>query len=146
MSQIEGRIEQLLEECEKVDQQEEGEGSWVAMDKGLASESRLKGKVQEVLKTFLETDREQVNLTDADCAVMRCVQGSHASYNVQSVLDDKHGLIVHAEAVSETSDVNQFARQIEQANEVLPGPCKVACADAGYADTEELQKIDAQGD
>ena len=145
MSEIEERIEQLLEECEKADQQEEGEGSWVAMDQGLADESRLKGKIEEVLKAFSGAGREQVNRTDPDCAVMHSVQGSHASYNVQSVVDEKHGLIVHAEAVSETSDVNQFARQIEQANEVLPEPCKVACADAGYADTEELEKIDAQG-
>src|SRR3974390_3393292 len=76
---------------------------------------------------------------------MHSPQGSHASYNVQSVVDDKQGLIVHAEAVRETSDVNQFARQIDQANEVLEKPCEVACADAGYADTQELQKIDAKG-
>lgn len=145
MSEMEGRIEQILEECEAVDQQEEGEGPWVAMDKGLADESRLKGKIQELLKTFSETDREKVNRTDPDCAVMHSVQGSHASYNVQSVVDDQHGLMVHADAVSETSDVNQFARQIEQANKVLPEPCKVACADAGYADTEELEKVEAQG-
>ena len=145
MSEMEERIEQFLEECEKVDQQEEGEGSWVAMDKGLADESRLKGKIQEVLKTISDTGREQVNGTDPDCAVMHSVQGSHASYNVQSVVDDQHGLIVHAEAVSETSDVNQLARQIAQANEVLPEPCKAACADAGYADTEELEKVDGQG-
>ena len=145
MSEMEERIEQLLEECEAVDQQEEGEGPWVAMDKGLADESRLKGKIQELLKIFSERGREQVNRTDPDCAVMHSVQGSHASYNVQSVVDDQHGLIVHAEAVSETSDVNQFARQIEQAHEVLPESCEVACADAGYADTEELQKVEAQG-
>jgi len=76
---------------------------------------------------------------------MHSVQGSHASYNVQSVVDDQHGLIVHAEAVSQTSDVNQFAQQIDQANEVLKKPCEVACADAGYADTAELKKIDEQG-
>ncbi|MDH4264274.1 MAG: hypothetical protein OEW45_01430 [Deltaproteobacteria bacterium] len=88
-----------------------------------------------------ERGGETINLTNPDCAVMHSTQGSHASYNVQSAVDEKHGLIVHAEAVSETSDVNQFARQIEQAKEVLPEPCKVACADAGYADTEELGKI-----
>jgi rhamnose utilization protein RhaD (predicted bifunctional aldolase and dehydrogenase) len=55
--------------------------------------------------------------------------------NVQGVVDEKHGLIVHADAVSETSDANQFAHQIEQANEVLEEPCKVGCADGGYADT-----------
>lgn len=145
MSRIEERIDRILEECERADQEEEGEGSWVAMDQKLADKSCLQGKIQEVLKTFSDTSREQVNQTDPDCAVMRSVQGSHASYNVQSVVDDRHGLIVHAEAVRETTDVNQFARQVEQANEVLPEPCKVACADAGYADTAELQKVDAQG-
>jgi hypothetical protein len=83
-------------------------------------------------------------LIDPDCAIMHSIQGSHASYNVQSVVDDKHGLIVHAEAVRETSDVNQFARQVDQANDVLGKPCEVACADAGYADTGELQKIDGK--
>ncbi len=31
------------------------------MDKGLADESRFKGKIQEVLKAFSERDREQGN-------------------------------------------------------------------------------------
>jgi hypothetical protein len=70
------------------------------------------------------------------------MQGKHASYNVQSVVDDKNGLIAHTEAVNDATDLNQFACQIEQAHEVLEKPGKVACADAGYADTEELEKID----
>jgi transposase len=144
LSEVDGRIEQLLEECEGIDQQEEGLGSCVAMEKELAKAERLKSKVEEALKAFEETGREQINLTDPDCALMHSIQGSHADYNVQGVVDDKHGLIVHADAVSETSDVNQFAHQIEQANEVLEEPCKVGCADGGYADTEELQKIDEQ--
>lgn len=145
LSEIDGRIEQLLEECEGIDQQEEELGSSVAMDKELAKAERLKSKIKEALEAFQETGREQVNLTDPDCALMRSPQGSHASYNLQHVVDDQHGLIVHAEAVNETSDVNQFARQIEQANEVLEEPCEVSCGDGGYADTEELQKIDGQG-
>ena len=144
LSEVDGRIEQLLEECEGIDQQEEGLGSCVAMEKELAKAERLKSKVEEALKAFEETGREQINLTDPDCALMHSIQGSHADYNVQGVVDDKHGLIVHAEPVSETSDVNQFAHQIEQANEVLEEPCKAGCADGGYADTEELQKIDEQ--
>jgi len=143
--EIDRRIEQLLEECEGIDQQEEGLGSCVAMERELAQAGRLKSKIEEALKTIKETGREQINVTDPDCALMHSVHGTHASYNVQSVVDDKHGLIVHAEAVSETSDVNQFARQIEQANEVLEEPCKVGSADAGYADTEELAKVNGQG-
>ena len=75
---------------------------------------------------------------------MRSVQGKHASYNIQSVVDDKNSLIIHTEAINDTSDINQFARQVNQANEVLNDPCEIACADAGYADTKELEKIDKQ--
>ena len=142
---IDRNIEKLLEECESIDRQEQGTGSHVAMDKELAKAKNLRGRIEQVLKTFKESSVEQVNQTDPDCAIMHSVQGSHADYNVQSVTDDKHGLIVHADAVKDTSDVNQFACQIDQANEVLSKPCDAACADAGYADTEELQKIDAQG-
>lgn len=142
---IDRRIEQLFTECESIDRKEEGEGSYVAMNKELAKAQDLKGRIRDVLDTFVTDDRALVNQTDPDCAIMHSVQGSHASYNVQSVTDDKHGLIVNVDAVADTSDINQFARQIEQANEVLGNPCDAACADAGYADTEELEKIDGQG-
>ena len=144
LSEIDGRIEQLVEESEKIDEMEEGQKSWVEMERELTEKKQLKERMQEALKTLKETERKELNLTDPDCALMHSIQGSHASYNVQSVVDDKNGLMVHAEAVQEATDLNQFATQIEQANEVLEAPCKVACADAGYADTEELQKIDEQ--
>jgi hypothetical protein len=51
---------------------------------------------------------------------------------------------VHAEVVNDTSDLKQFAHQINQANDVLSKPCETACADAGYADANELEKIDVQ--
>ena len=145
LSDIDRRIEQLLEECESIDDQEQGIGSYVTMDKELAKTQDLKSRIKGVLDTFKANEREKVNQTDLDCAIMNSVQGSHASYNVQSVVDDSHGLIVHAEAVNDTSDVNQFARQIEQANDLFEKPCDAACADAGYADTDELEKIDGQG-
>jgi transposase len=143
--EIDSRIEQLVEDCEKIDEMEESQKSWVEMDRELTQKQQLKEKIQEALKTMKERGRDKMNLTDPDCAIMHSIQGGHASYNIQSVVDDKHGLIVHAEAVSETTDLNQFAQQIDQGNDVLEKPCEVACADAGYADTEELQKIDAKG-
>ncbi len=145
LSEIDHRIDQLVDECEQMDEREEGHGSWIEMEEEISKKGELKERVQQLLKAMKETGRKELNLTDPDCAWMHSPQGSHASYNVQSVVDDKHGLIVHAEAVSETSDVNQFADQIDQANEVLEKPCEVACADAGYADTQELQKIDEKG-
>jgi transposase len=143
--ELDHRVEELVEQCEQMDQQEEGLGSSVAMDRELAQAERLKEKVKEALEVLKASGQEKVNLTDPDCALMHSIQGHHAGYNIQSVVDDKHGLIVHAEAVSERNDVNQFAEQINQAQEVLTKRCEVACADAGYADTQELKKIDEQG-
>jgi hypothetical protein len=100
---------------------------------------------EEALKSFEGTRRRKVNLTDGDCSLRHGVQGDQASYNVQNVVDGENGLIVHSEAVSESLDVNQFSRQIEQANEVLGKPCQVAGGDAGYADTKGLKKLDDQG-
>jgi len=145
LTEIDSRIEQLLVECEAVDQSEEGTSSYVSMDKELSKAQHLKDRIKQALDAFQEGDRKQINQTDTDCAIMHSIQGSHASYNVQSVVDEQHGLIVHAEATNATSDVNQFACQIERANEVLDTPCKVACADAGYADTDEWEKVDQQG-
>jgi hypothetical protein len=144
LQELDERIEQLLAESERIDQEQEGEGSSVKMNQELAQAERFKEKIKRALKAMEESGRERINLTDPDCAIMRSVQGSHASYNVQSVVDDQHGLIVHVEAVNDTSDVNQFARQIDGAQQELGKPCQVGCADAGYADTEELKKIDGQ--
>jgi hypothetical protein len=144
LKEIDQRIEQLLAESEKIDQQEADQGSSVKIDKGLGQAERLKEKIGQALKALEESGREVVNLTDPDCAIMHSVQGSHASYNVQSVVDDENGLIVHIEAVNDTSDVNQFARQIDGAKEELGKRCEVGCADAGYSDSEELKKIDEQ--
>jgi transposase len=145
LKELDDRVERLIEESEKTDAEQAEQGSSATMGKELAQAERLQDKIKQALKTMEESGREKINLTDPDCAVMHSVQGSHASYNVQSVVDDKHGLIVHGEAVNQTSDLNQFAEQIDQANKMLNKPCEVACADAGYADTVELKKIDEQG-
>jgi transposase len=139
------RIEELLQDCENIDAQEEDFSSFVAMGKELEKAGELKRAIQSMLKEFDETRWQKINQTDPDCANMRSIQGKHASYNVQSVVDEKNGLIVHAEPVNDPTDLNQFAQQIKQAQEVLQKSCETACADAGYADTEELEKIDAQG-
>src|SRR5215203_7318135 len=102
LKELDERVEKLIEESEKTDAEEASLGSSVAMSKGLAQAERLQNKIKQALKTLEEGGREKINLTDPDCAVMHSVQGSHASYNVQSVVDDQHGLIVHAEAVNET--------------------------------------------
>ena len=90
-------------------------------------------------------DRGIIHSTDRDCVKVKSRPGTHAGYNGQIVVDEKQGLIVHSEVVSCRNDFNQFTKQIEPANEVLGQRCAVACADAGYADVDDLKPIDEQG-
>ena len=142
LEKIDKRIEEILSECDTVDEAEEGRMSLVKLDEQLQDQDALKTRVRGILAELESETKRSVNTTDADCTRIHGRQGSHAGYNAQSVVDEKHGLIVHSDVVSEANDSGQFANQIEQANETLGNSCQVACADAGYANYEELEKVE----
>ncbi len=60
------------------------------------------------------------------------------------MVDEQHGLIVHADVVADNNDLGQLADQVEQAHETLEQPCQSVCADAGYANYDELEKLDSE--
>jgi hypothetical protein len=143
LAKIDERIAALLTGCESADAAEAGSGSFVKITKELEDQTVLKAKVKQILAE-LKTEDDSLNTADPESAPMHGNKGTFPSYNVQHVVDAKHGLIVHADAVSDATDTSQFAQQIDQANQSLEKPCTTACADAGYANTEEAGKIDAQ--
>lgn len=142
LSKIDKRIDELLIECETIDQQESDQDSHVKLKKELSNKQALRSKVQSVMEELKDENIKSKNITDPDCSNMRSAQGTHAAHNVQQVADDKNGLIVHVDTTGESNDSQQFANQIEQANETVNNKCKIACSDAGYANTDELKKID----
>jgi len=145
LGKLDQRIDEILAKCDSIDEQESDDGSLVELKAELADKRKLKVKVEGVLKKLRTEGLTHFNTTDHDSARMHGRQGSHAGYNAQIVVDDRHGLIVHSDVVNANNDLGQFAGQIGQANQTLDEPCKAACADAGYANGEELEKIDAQG-
>jgi len=145
LKEIDERIEKLLKECEAIDERERKQPSFVSMQKELCDKQRLKKRVSQALSALDGGKSKQSSLSDPECKNMKFKQGFHPGYNVQSVVDDKYGLIAHAEVTPAVNDLNQFASQVDQAQEALGIKCEVACADSGYADTDELAKIDSQG-
>ncbi len=148
---IDKRIEDLLEECDRIDEEEKGDGSLVKIEEELIDQKKLRERIKGILKEFEEKGERNkdgiertINQTDPDSALMRSIHGSHASYNSQTVVDDKNGLIIHADAVSEAKDIDQLSEQVRQAQEVMEKSCEVACADAGYSNTKELEKLDGK--
>jgi len=151
LNQVDQRINHILTECDRIDKDEAQLDSMVKLPKELTQNKRLKETIQEALAEFsvrgtkTKNGKERsVNRTDPQSAIMKGPQGTHASYAVHSVVDDKNGLIVHADVVNDANDSNQFADQIKGAENNLDQPCKVACADAGYSDIEQIEQIETK--
>lgn len=145
LEKIDTRIAEILSECEQADRSESGKASLVKMQKELADNEKLRAKVTGILNTLKAEDKKSINSTDPDCTKIHGRQGSHAGYNAQTVVDEKHGLIANSDVVNENNDVHQFSMQIEQAAETLEKTPQAACADSGFADIDEMEKVDSQG-
>ncbi|RLD23358.1 MAG: IS1182 family transposase [Bacteroidetes bacterium] len=134
---VEQQIDIILDECERIDNEETE--SLVKVKKELKSQTRLKAKIDTILKALNE--EEKINGTDPDSKIMNSRQGSHAGYNGQIVVDEKNGLIVSMDITSDANDLNQMEKQITQAEEILAKPCQNACADAGYSSVDDLKLL-----
>lgn len=145
LENIDKRIEQILDECDAIDEKEQNNFSLVKMQEELKDKKVLRAKIENIVKELQEEDKKSINLIDKACVKVKGRQGTHAGYNGQIVVDEKHGLIVNSDVVSASNDSNQFSVQIEQANEVIEHKCNNACSDAGYSSIDDLKKIDDQG-
>jgi transposase len=151
LKKVDQRIDELLAECEFIDQHEEHSGSLVKMSKELKDQQHLKATIESALAQFnYLTDRtkdgkdRQVNRVDPESTQMKSPQGTHPAYAVQSVVDDQNGLIVHVDAVNDANDSSQLADQIKDAEDNLQQDCQIACADSGYSNIEEINKIESK--
>jgi transposase len=129
LMEVEKRIDALVESCEATDQNEGSQNSHTQMRKELSKAETLRAKIEEALNQLNSTKSKKINFTDPDCARMHSLQGSHASYNVQQVLDQKNGLIVSTEVVNEGNDTHQLSKQTENANANLKQPYKPGSSD-----------------
>lgn len=137
------QIEEILRECERTDSRESG--TQVGLPEELKDKRVLKEKVKAIVEKIKEEERTQLNAVDEDCIKVRGRQGTHAGYNAQIAVDEKHGLIVNSDVVNDSNDTKQFSEQVRQANEVLGKKCKTACADAGYTNTGNLKETVEEG-
>lgn len=139
------RIDEVLNQCDQIDEQESGLGSFSKLSSELKNMHKEKKKIKGILEELSKEEKKSINSTDKDSINFKSREGSHTGYNIQCVTDKKNGLIINVDPVSESNDRNQFSKQINQACEVLNKNCKEAIADTGYDNIEELSKIHNKG-
>lgn len=96
------QIEEILKECEQTDTRESG--TQRGLSEELQDKRALREKVQAIVEKIKEEERTQLNAVDEDCVKVRGRQGTHAGYNAQIAVDEKHGLIVNSDVVNESND------------------------------------------
>lgn len=136
------RIDRLVEESIDADNAQEEQKSLVKIDKELANKAELEKKMQNIISSLKETQNDSINTTDPECVKVKGRQGTHAGYNAQITVDEKHGLIVNSESVDHNQDANLFSQQVKEASQVLNKKPKVASADSGYHSLEDLDQVD----
>lgn len=144
LARIDERIEVILGECEQTDVAEESTKDSTLPER-LQDERTLRTKIEQILQELERDDRTGLNTTDPEAGRMRIGAQVESGYNCQSVVDDRHGLIVHTDVSDAGNDVGQLGPQIKSAQETLGKRCERACADAGYCSPADLGSILAQG-
>jgi transposase len=145
LEKLDARIEELLQECDQVDLAEAESPSLVKLEKELVGKEKLHKKVRSILAELESGNLKSLNTTDKDSVASKSRQGSHSCHNAQIVTDGKYGLIVNSEVVKQSNDTNQFSTQIQEAESVLGVQAEIACADSGYGQVNDLEKISSRG-
>jgi transposase len=142
LTKIERHIDELMTDAERLDRSEESLPSLVEAKNQMTDRQQLAECMKDYLTRIDSEKRTSVNRVDPDCVTSKSRQGTHAMHNVQCVTDDKHGLIVHAEAVGEPNDNGQLVPQLKQAVENIGRVPEAVGADAGYFNPKETKDID----
>jgi len=147
MARERAKISEYLEAVAAADEAESEEPALSAeqLQEKIAGLERYLAE-HEALEHQLEASGEsQVSLTDPDARLMKTAQGTEVSYNVQTVVDSKHKLIVAYEVTNERNDLGQLAVMAQQAKAALQVAELTVLADGGYYEGNALKECEQAG-
>ena len=96
------------------------------------------------LKELETGEKGQVSTTDSDARLLSKGDQTIAGYNVQSVVDEKHKLIVASEVVNR-SDAGHLHKMAKAAKEIFGAETLQILADTAYYNSEDLKACEDDG-
>jgi transposase len=148
--QLEESVARYLAHLDTADLQEPSEGlaaKTAHLKEKLGKLASEMQKLEAHEKAMLASPDQQISLTDPDSRSMATSgRGSGVvGYNVQTVVDTEHHLIIAHEVTNSCTDRAQLANMGKQAKAVLGVDKLEAVADRGYYTGEELKTCDDAG-
>jgi transposase len=147
IKEIDEKINDYLDELDEADEQEAEVNAPTAEQLKEKIEQLRKRKLnhESIQKQLEESGESQISLTDADSRRMKVNQGTDVCYNLQTVVDHKHKLIVEHEVTNQPTDQAQLSKMALRAKQVLEVEELEVVADRGYYDGAEVKKCEEAG-
>lgn len=148
IGQIEQSIERYLQSLDATDLQD-GDAADSKSSQLKERISAMREKMAELvqLKTDLTASHDkQISLTDPDARAMATsTKAGMVGYNVQTVVDTKHHMIVAHEVTNTVSDKVLLSRMTQQGQEAIGRKSIKVFADRGYFSGDEIMATEALG-
>lgn len=167
LQQLDSVLDRTESEIELNAKEQQGE---YRLPEGLAQRQALRQAVAEGLKELEQSGRGHYHQHEPEAHRMKCVSSNRFAYNAQAVADEKSGIIVACDVISQENDVGQLPLMLKQAREnVQSAPQEVqarpetvagsaatavveavpkplaAVADTGYGAAADIAAAQAQG-
>jgi transposase len=106
-----------------------------------------KSELEEIAKRIEENGGKAVCATDPDAALMKQSggKGFAVSYNMQTAVDGKNGLIAGFDVNDHVSDVNELSGMVTEVKEDFGVEGFNATADTGYSNGKEIEACERMG-
>jgi len=145
---VEKKINEFMSELDKNDITEyaEPQVSKEAVKESLKQLNERKLTLEECLDLIEKSEDGVISTVDPDARIMR--QGGDgrsldACYNVQTISDEKHKLIVDFEVSTLADDKGALPQMTESAKEIMGVDEIAVVADKGYYDAEDIAECEA---
>ena len=132
-------IGDAMTEMERAEREESGEYRLPAsMQDGL----KRKQRIQEALKELDASDKKVVHPSEPEARFMKNRRTKDLSYNAQAVADEKSGLIVAQDVVTDGVDNGQLVPMLDKVKENLGAVAEETVADGGYFSSGQIGLAD----
>jgi transposase len=147
IKEIDAKIQGYLDELDEADEQEAEVKPTTAeqLKEKIEQLRNRKDKYEQIDKQLTESGESQISLTDPDSRSMKVGQGSDVCYNVQTVVDSKHKLILEHEVTNDPTDHGQLSNMALRTKQTLGVSELEVVADKGYYDGAEVKKCEQAG-
>jgi transposase len=132
-------MEKLLEASEEV-----GIDSY-RLPKDLADAENCREKIRKSLAELDEVGTDNLQPNEPDARMMECNGKLVFSYNAQAVTDDKAGIIIAGDVVTDETDHGLLVPMIDTVKEIAGDVAETTLADKGYSAAEDLAQAEEKG-